>query len=111
MKARNIVIVLFVVGLLNLLAYLFVIRVDMTDDKHYSLSDASKELLRGADGPIHITLFLQGDLNAGFKRLQRATKETIEEMSIYSEIDFSIDDILSSHSKEEAEAGSVSVIK
>ena len=103
MKARNIVIVLFVVGLLNLLAYLFVIRVDMTDDKHYSLSDASKELLRGADGPIHITLFLQGDLNAGFKRLQRATKETIEEMSIYSEIDFSIDDILSSHSKEEAE--------
>ena len=75
----------------------------MTDDKHYSLSDASKELLRGADGPIHITLFLQGDLNAGFKRLQRATKETIEEMSIYSEIDFSIDDILSSHSKEEAE--------
>lgn len=103
MKARNILIVLFVVGLLNLLAYLFVIRVDMTDDKHYSLSDASKELLRGADGPIHITLFLQGDLNVGFKRLQRATKETIEEMSIYSEIDFSIDDILSSHSKEEAE--------
>lgn len=103
LKARNIVIVLFVVGLLNLLAYLFVIRVDMTDDKHYSLSEASIELLRKTEASIDITLFLQGDLNAGFERLQRATKETIEEMSIYSEIDFSIDDILSSHSKEEAE--------
>ena len=77
MKARNIVIVLFVVGLLNLLAYLFVIRVDMTDDKHYSLSEASIELLRKTEASIDITLFLQGDLNAGFERLQRATKETI----------------------------------
>ena len=81
----KIVIVLFVVGLLNLLAYLFVIRVDMTDDKHYSLSEASIELLRKTEASIDITLFLQGDLNAGFERLQRATKETIEEMSVPSD--------------------------
>ncbi|MEE0951750.1 MAG: gliding motility-associated ABC transporter substrate-binding protein GldG [Paludibacteraceae bacterium] len=102
MKARNIVIVLFVVGLLNLLAYLFVIRVDMTDDKHYSLSEASIELLRKTEASIDITLFLQGDLNAGFERLQRATKETIEEMSVHSDIHFSIEDLQSSYSKEEA---------
>ena len=103
MKTRNIVIVLFVVGLLNLLAYLFVIRVDMTDDKHYSLSEASIELLRKTEASIDITLFLQGDLNAGFERLQRATKETIEEMSVHSDIQFSIEDLQSSYSKEEAE--------
>ena len=103
MKARNIVIVLFVVGLLNLLAYLFVIRVDMTDDKHYSLSEASIELLRKTEASIDITLFLQGDLNAGFERLQRATKETIEEMSVHGDIHFSTEDLQSSYSKEEAE--------
>ena len=103
MKARNIVIVLFVVGLLNLLAYLFVIRVDMTDDKHYSLSEASIELLCKTEASIDITLFLQGDLNAGFERLQRATKETIEEMSVHSNIHFSTEDLQSSYSKEEAE--------
>lgn len=103
LKARNIVIVLFVVGLLNLLAYLFVIRVDMTDDKHYSLSEASIELLRKTEASIDITLFLQGDLNAGFERLQRATKETIEEMSVHSDIHFSTEDLQSSYSKEEAE--------
>lgn len=103
LKARNIVIVLFVVGLLDLLAYLFVIRVDMTDDKHYSLSEASIELLRKTEASIDITLFLQGDLNAGFERLQRATKETIEEMSVHSDIHFSTEDLQSSYSKEEAE--------
>lgn len=103
MKARNIIITLSVVGLLNLLAYLFVIRVDMTDDKHYSLSEASIELLRKTEASIDITLFLQGDLNAGFERLQRATKETIEEMSVHSDIHFSIEDLQSSYSKEEAE--------
>lgn len=103
MKAKNIVIVLFVVGLLNLLAYLFVIRVDMTDDKHYSLSEASIELLRKTEASIDITLFLQGDLNAGFERLQRATKETIEEISVHSDIHFSTEDLQSSYSKEEAE--------
>lgn len=103
MKARNIVIVLFVVGLLNLLAYLFVIRVDMTDDKHYSLSEASIELLRKTEASIDITLFLQGDLNAGFERLQRATKETIEEMSVHGDIHFSTEDLQSSYTKEEAE--------
>lgn len=103
MKARNYIIVLFAVVLLNLLAYLFVIRVDMTDDKHYSLSEASIALLKQTDAPIHFTLYLQGDLNAGFKRLQRATQETIEEMSIYSDIHFSIDDLLSTYSKDEAE--------
>lgn len=103
MKARNYIIVLSVVVLLNLLAYLFVIRVDMTDDKHYSLSEASIALLKQTDAPIHFTLYLQGDLNTGFKRLQRATQETIEEMSIYSDIHFSIDDLLSTYSKDEAE--------
>jgi ABC-2 type transport system permease protein len=67
------------------------------------LSEASIELLRKTEASIDITLFLQGDLNAGFERLQRATKETIEEMSVHSDIHFSIEDLQSSYSKEEAE--------
>jgi ABC-2 type transport system permease protein len=103
LKARNIIITLSVVVLLNLLAYQFIFRWDMTDDKHYSLSEASIALLSKTVAPIEITLFLQGDLNAGFERLQRATKETIEEMSVYSDIHFSIEDLQSSYNKEEAE--------
>ena len=62
------------------------VRWDMTDDKRYSLSEASKNLLRQTDAPIEVTLLLDGDLNAGFRRLKKATEETIEEMGVYGEI-------------------------
>ena len=62
-------------------------RWDLTDDKHYSLSDATKTLLKATDEPIEVTLLLQGDLNAGFRRLKKATEETLEEMSVYGELE------------------------
>ena len=68
------------------LSHVYVIRWDLTDDKHYSLNASSKELLRNTDAPITITLLLDGDLNAGFRRLKKATEETLEEMSVYAQI-------------------------
>ena len=75
------------VVLANVLAHVWTFRWDMTDDKHYSLSDATKTLLKATDEPIEVTLLLQGDLNAGFRRLKKATEETLEEMSVYGELE------------------------
>ncbi len=66
------------------------VRWDMTDDKHYSLSRASKELLRATDEPIEVTVLLDGDLNAGFRRLKKATEETIEEMGVYGNLSLTL---------------------
>lgn len=100
MKVRHLIIALSITGMLNLLAYLLVVRYDMTDDKRYSLNEASIQLLEATDEPIDFILYLQGDLNAGFRRLQRATHETIEEMDVYSDLRFTIYDPLSSGSEE-----------
>ena len=62
------------------------LRWDLTDDRHYSLSEASKTLLKATDAPVEVTVLLDGDLNAGFRRLKKATEETIEEMSVYAQI-------------------------
>lgn len=70
------------------LSYVWVVRWDMTDDKHYSLSEASKTLLKQTDAPIEVTLLLDGDLNAGFRRLKKATEETVEEFDIYANVKF-----------------------
>ena len=69
------------------LTHVFVVRWDMTDDKHYSLSEASKTLLKQTDAPIEVALLLDGDLNAGFRRLKKATEETIEEMGVYARVE------------------------
>ena len=86
MKVRNLIIVLVCVVAVNVLSHVWVVRWDMTDDKHYSLSAASKELLRQTDKPIEVALLLDGELNSGFRRLKKATEETIEEMGVYGRI-------------------------
>ena len=86
---RKYALYIFIVGLfLCLYGALQVrpVRWDMTDDKHYSLSEASKSLLRQTDEPIEVTLLLDGDLNAGFRRLKKATEETIAEMDVYANL-------------------------
>ena len=72
--------------LANVLAQVWIVRWDLTDDKRYSLSEASKSLLRQTDAPIEVALLLDGDLNAGFRRLKKATEETIEELAVYSDL-------------------------
>ena len=90
---RKYALYIFIVGLfLCLYGVLQVrpVRWDMTDDKHYSLSEASKSLLRQTDEPIEVTLLLGGDLNAGFRRLKKATEETLEEMDVYANLSLTL---------------------
>lgn len=69
------------------------VRWDLTDDKRYSLSEASKSLLRQTDAPIEVTLLLDGDLNAGFRRLKKATEETIEELDVYADVRYQTSEV------------------
>ena len=95
MKWRNVLIVLGVLAAINAAAYLLPVRWDMTDDKHYSLSKASKALLRQTDAPIEVTMLLEGDLNAGFRRLKKAVEETIAEMNVFGDVRCTMYDVQS----------------
>ena len=86
MEIRHTFIGVGILAVLNAAAYLLPVRWDMTDDKHYSLSEASKTLLRQTDAPIEIAVLLEGDLNSGFRRLKKATEETLAEMAVYADI-------------------------
>ncbi len=80
---------IFIVGLILLLygaLQMRPVRWDLTDDKHYSLSEASKTLLRQTDSPVEVTLLLDGDLNAGFRRLKKAAEETLAEMEVFGQL-------------------------
>lgn len=80
------ILVLGLCGALLTLSHIRRVRWDLTDDRHYSLSEATKTLLKQTDAPIEVTLLLDGDLNAGFTRLKKATEELLEEMSVYSDL-------------------------
>lgn len=70
--------------LLNILASQYFFRLDLTEEKRFSIKDQTKEILRGLDDKVYIEVYLEGELNAGFRRLQKSIGETLEEFRIYS---------------------------
>jgi len=59
-------------------------RFDMTDDKRYTLSEASIKVIEEVKDPLYIDIFLGGDLPPEFKRLQNEIRQTLEEYQVYN---------------------------
>ncbi len=53
-------------------------RLDLTQNKRFSLSDTTKESLLKVANPIAIDILLEGNLPPEFKQLQRETKQLLE---------------------------------
>jgi gliding-associated putative ABC transporter substrate-binding component GldG len=60
---------------INLLALFVHYRLDLTEEKRYSLTHTTKELLRQLEEPVSITVFLKGDYPSEFKKLSNATDD------------------------------------
>lgn len=93
MKIKNAIIVIIALVLANILVHHIVVRWDMTNDKRYSLSQSTKNLLSSLDQPLEIVILLDGELNAGFTRLKKATTEMVEELGMYTGNGYRILDI------------------
>ncbi len=74
--------------LANVLAQVCFFRLDLTDDKRYSLSEPTQKLLSTLEQPIEVQLYLAGNLNAGFVRLQRSTEEMLDELALYGTLNY-----------------------
>ena len=70
--------------LLNLLASFYFFRLDLTEEKRYTIKPQTKELLSNLEEEVFVEVFLEGDLNSGFKRFQKSIRETLGEFRIYS---------------------------
>jgi ABC-2 type transport system permease protein len=82
-KARVGISILIALVLVNILVYRVVCRWDMTDDKRYTISAPTKQLLGQLDDTLTITILLEGELNPGFTRLKHAASELVDEFSVY----------------------------
>jgi ABC-2 type transport system permease protein len=72
-----------IIVLLNIIVSQYFFRIDLTEDKRYTISKASKDILHGLDDDVYIRVFLAGDLPGGFKRLEKSVKEMLDEFRIY----------------------------
>lgn len=76
--------VLVMVLLLIVLGGQIFFRLDLTAEKRYSITTVSKNLVKELDKPINITLYLDGELPSGFRKLQKSVQEKIADYNAYS---------------------------
>jgi ABC-2 type transport system permease protein len=74
-----------IVILVNIIAGFFTARIDLTVEKRYSLSPATKRLLKKLDDVVFFKVYLTGDLPPGFQRLSNETREMLDEFRAYSD--------------------------
>lgn len=77
----NIFFVLIILVLINIVSIYFYKRFDLTNDKRYTLSDNTIELIESIEEPLQIKVYLQGDFPAEFKRLQIETNQFLTELN------------------------------
>jgi len=66
-------------------------NLDMTEENRYTLTGASRRLLENLDDVVYIKVLLEGEFPAGFKRLQSATRDVLDDfrsLSGYIEYEF-----------------------
>ncbi len=77
---------------LNILGNAFFAQYDLTEDKRFTLTKPTRDMLRSLEAPVFVDVLLEGDFPAGFKRLQRSVKEMLMDfrsVSGYIEYNFS----------------------
>jgi gliding-associated putative ABC transporter substrate-binding component GldG len=65
--------------LLNVAAGKIFMRFDLTQDKRYTLSKTSLQIVQDAKEPLYVDVFLKGDFPGEFKKLQAETNQLLEE--------------------------------
>lgn len=81
MKSASLRTLLIIAALLavNVLSAFVFFRLDLTQEKRYTLSEATQNLLADVPDDIHVDVYLTGDLPPAFKRLENAVRETLDE--------------------------------
>jgi ABC-2 type transport system permease protein len=78
---------LFLAGLvlLSIVADLFSLRIDLTEDRRYTISWQSKQILENLDDVIFIRIYLDGEMPVYIKKFRSAVREKLDELKRYSQ--------------------------
>lgn len=68
----------------NLLSSVAFFRIDLTQEKRYTLTPLTRDFLTRADCEILVHNYLSGQLNSGFARLSRSADEMLDEFRVYA---------------------------
>lgn len=80
----NLILLLLVLIGINVVSAFVFTRFDLTSEKRFTLSPATKNLVKNLNDIVYVRVYLDGDFPPAFKRLQNATREMLDELRAYS---------------------------
>ncbi len=69
---------------INIVATQYFFRIDLTEEQRYSLTPATKNILKNLEDEIVIKVYLEGTFPPDFQRLQKAIRETLDEFKVFA---------------------------
>ena len=66
--------------LVNYISSKATLRIDLTEDKRYTLSEPAKQIIQESDDLVQIKVYLKGNFPSDFKRLQLETELFLKEL-------------------------------
>jgi gliding-associated putative ABC transporter substrate-binding component GldG len=69
---------------LNILFSNYTFRFDLTEEKRFTISEATIDLLKSLNDIVYIDVYLEGKFPPGFQRLQKAILQTLDDFKIYA---------------------------
>jgi ABC-2 type transport system permease protein len=68
----------------NVISSFWFTRLDLTSDKRFTISQASKKLVGNLKDVVYVKVYLEGDFSPGLKKLRNSTEEMLDELRTYS---------------------------
>ena len=98
---------------LNVIGAFFFTRLDLTEEKRYSISDPTKEFLKNLDDVVTVRVYLTGNLPAGMRELEKSIESTLNEFKAYAgnQLEFEFVDLNEYEQEVQEEEGKVLMSK
>lgn len=87
LKRKNILsyaLLLLALVLLGIVTEAFNFRIDLTEDRRYTISEPSKQVIENLDDVIFIRVYLDGEMPVQMKKFRTSIREKLDELKRYS---------------------------
>ncbi|WP_244824852.1 gliding motility-associated ABC transporter substrate-binding protein GldG [Carboxylicivirga mesophila] len=79
-KLVQLVVVLFGLMAVAWISKQLFFRIDLTSEKRYTLTETTRRFMQELDSDLYVKVYLEGQLNSGFRQLSNASREMLEEL-------------------------------
>ncbi len=83
--STNILLIIGIAVLANLVSQEWFVRLDLTEDKQYTLSKATRDILRELEDPVTVTAYFSGNLPPQYDRVREDFRDLLVEYHTWSD--------------------------